>query len=88
MAGLIDNETNAMVMGFFVGLILGLLENPLVEFWWGSYVALAYDYLFGGQILLLVILAIIFAYVSNAYFKLNIQSFVDSHASWLTNWIK
>lgn len=82
-AGLVDNEANAIVLGLVVGLILGLLENPLVQFWYGRFVAGVYDWLFGGQILVLIILAVICAYVSNMYLKENIQDIAGKFASWL-----
>ncbi|WP_405304594.1 zinc-ribbon domain-containing protein [Methanobrevibacter sp.] len=82
-AGLVDNEANAIVMGAIVGLILGILENPLVEFWYGSFVAGLYEWFFGGQILLLIILGIICAYVSNVYLKKNIREIAGNFASWL-----
>lgn len=82
-AGLLDNDANAIVSGLFVGLILGILENPLIEFWWGKYVAAAYEWLFGGQIIFLIILGIIAAYVSNTYLKSDIDKIADKHLSWL-----
>lgn len=78
-AGLVDNEANASMLGFIVGLILGILENPLIEFWWGSYVAAFYSWYFGGQILLLIILGVSMGYVSNMFFKSNIRSFVEKN---------
>lgn len=72
-AALIDNEANSIVFGAIVGFILGLLENPLVDFWYGSFVAGFYEGFFGGQILLLIILGIIFAYISNVYLKDSIR---------------
>ena len=80
-AGLIDNEANAVVSGFFVGLILGILENPIVELCWGSLAAGVYEWLYGGQILLLIILGIITAYISNIYLKKNIREIAGSLAS-------
>lgn len=74
--GLIDNDANAIVSGLFTGLILGLLENPLVQFWYGRLAAGFYEWFFGGQILLLVILGIVCAYISNMYLKENIQNIV------------
>ena len=82
-AGIVDNEANATVMGLFVGLILGLLETPLVQFWYGRLVAGFYEWIFGGQILVLIILGIICAYVSNMYLKENIRGIAGSFASWL-----
>ena len=72
-AGLIDNEANAVVFGLLVGLILGVLENPLVEFVYGAFVAGVYEGFLGGHLILLVILGIIVAYVSNIYLKDSIQ---------------
>ena len=80
-AGLVDNEANATLMGLFVGLILGLLENPLVEFWYGWFAAGVYDWLFGGQIVVLVILGIVCAYISNMYLKENIRKIAGNFAS-------
>lgn len=68
-AGLVDNEANAVVSGFFVGLILGILENPIIGFVWGSFAAGLYEWVYGGQIPVLIILRIIIAYVSNIYLK-------------------
>lgn len=82
-AGLIDNEANAMVSGFFVGLVLGILENPIIEFVWGSFAAGLYEWVFGGQILLLIVLGIIMAYVSNVYLKKNIQGIAGNFLSWI-----
>lgn len=84
-AGLIKDDANAIVMGLFTGLILGLLENPIIQFWWGIYAAAAYEWLFGGQILLLIILGIVFAFIGNMYFKQNIQEFSQKHLKWLLN---
>ena len=82
-AGLIDNEANAIVSGLFVGLILGLLENPIIEFCWGTLAARFYEWYFGGQILVLIILGIIMAYISNVYLKSKIQDIVGDRFSWL-----
>ena len=82
-AGLVDNEANAIVLGAIVGLILGILENPLVEFWYGSLAAGLYEWIYGGQILLLIILGIICAYVSNIYLKKDIEKIAGNFASWL-----
>ena len=82
-AGLVDNEANAIVLGLFVGLILGILENPLVELWFGSFAAGLYEWFFGGQILLLIILGIVCAYISNVYLKKNIEKIAGNFASWL-----
>ena len=82
-AGLIDNEANAMVSGFFVGLILGILENPIIAFVWGSLAAGVYEWIYGGQIIFLIILGVVIAYVSNIYLKKNIQEIAGNFASWL-----
>jgi RNA polymerase subunit RPABC4/transcription elongation factor Spt4 len=82
-AGLVDNEANATLMGLFVGLILGLLENPLVELWYGWLAAGVYDWLFGGQIVVLIILGIVCAYISNMYLKENIRKIAGNFASML-----
>ena len=81
--GLIDNEANAIVSGFFVGLVLGLLENPIIEFCWGTIAAWVYEWYFGGQILVLIILGIIMAYISNVYLKSKIQNIVGGRMSWI-----
>lgn len=86
-AGLIEGDANAVVMGLFNGLILGFLENPIIELWWGIYAAAAYEWLFGSQIIILIVLGIIFAYVGNIYFKSNIQEFSQKHLKWLLNLI-
>lgn len=80
-AGLVDNEANALVMGLVVGLILGLLENPLVQFWYGAFAAGLYDWVFGGQIIVLIILGVICGYVSNIYLKENIRNIAGDFAS-------
>ena len=77
-AGLIDNEANASLFGLIVGLILGLLETPLVEFMYGAFVAGVYDVFIGGHLFIIVVLGVITAYVSNVFFKDNIQSFVNN----------
>ena len=82
-AGLVDNEANALVLGLFVGLILGILENPLVGFWYGALAAGVYDWIFGGQILLLIILGVICGYFSNIYLKENIRKIAGNFAAWL-----
>lgn len=76
-ASMINNEANAIVFGAITGLFLGLLENPLVEFWYGMFIAGAYEGLFGGQLLFLVILGIVFAYISNIYFKDSILKLIN-----------
>jgi rRNA maturation endonuclease Nob1 len=80
-AGLVNNEANAMLSGFFVGLILGLLETPIIAFVWGSFAAGLYEWFYGGQILVLIILAIIMAYISNVYLKDNIRGIAGDFAS-------
>ncbi|WP_405276769.1 zinc-ribbon domain-containing protein [Methanobrevibacter sp.] len=82
-AGLIDNEANAVVSGLFVGLILGFLENPIIQFCFGKLVARVYEWFFGSQIIFLVIVAVIVAYVSNMFLKSKIQGIVGDHLSWL-----
>lgn len=82
-AGLIDNEANAIVSGLFVGLILGFLENPIIEFCFGRLVARVYEWFFGSQILFLIIIGIITAYISNVFLKSKIQDIVGDHLSWL-----
>ena len=82
-AGLIDNEANAVVSGLFVGLILGFLENPIIQFCFGKLVARVYEWFFGIQIIFLVIVAVIVAYVSNMFLKSKIQGIVGDHLSWL-----
>jgi hypothetical protein len=86
-AGLIEGDANAIVLGLFNGLILGFLENPIIQLWWGIYAAAAYEWYFGSQIILLIILGIIFAYVGNVFFKPNIQEFSQKHLKWLLNLI-
>lgn len=76
IGGLIDNDANAILFGLFTGLILGILENPLVQFWYGAFAAGFYEGFFGGQLLLLVILGIISAYVSNMFLKETVQNIV------------
>ena len=73
-----DNEANAIVFGLIVGLILGLLETPLVEFTYGAFVAGFYEGFFGGHLLLIVILGVIMAYVSNMYLKESIRGATDN----------
>ena len=82
-AGLIDNESNAVMSGLFVGLILGFLENPIIQFCFGKLVARVYEWFFGSQIILLVIVAVIVAYVSNVYLKSKIPDIVGDRLSWL-----
>lgn len=84
-SGLTDNDANAVVLGLFNGLVLGILENPLIGFWGGIYAAIVYEWVFGGQILLLIVLGVIFAYIGNVYFKQNIQEFSQKHLKWLLN---
>lgn len=78
---LMDNEANAMISGLIVGLILGILENPIIEFCWGTYVAIAYEWYFGGQILLLIIIGIIMGYVANVYLKDSVYDFTRKNFS-------
>lgn len=82
-AGLIDNEANAIVSGLFVGLILGFLENPIIQFCFGSFVAKVYEWFFGSQILFLILIAILTAYISNVFLKSKIQDIVGDRFSWL-----
>ena len=81
--GLIDNDANAVVSGLFVGLVLGLLENPIIEFCWGTLAARFYEWFFGSQIIFLIILGIITAYISNVFLKSKIQGIVGDRLSWL-----
>ena len=82
-AALIDNEANAVVSGLFIGLILGFLENPIIQFCWGKLAARFYEWFFGSQIIILVIVAVVVAYVSNIYLKSTIQDIVGDRLSWL-----
>ena len=82
-SGLIDNEANAIVSGLFVGLILGFLENPIIEFCFGRFVARVYEWFFGSQIIFLVLIGILTAYISNVYLKSKIQGIVGDRLSWL-----
>lgn len=74
----IDNEANAIIFGLIVGLILGILENPLVEFTYGALIAGLYDGFLGGHLILIVILGVVMAYVSNIYLKETILSLTDN----------
>ena len=74
----IDNESNAIVFGLIVGLILGILETPLVEFTYGAFVAGFYEGFFGGHLILIVILGVVMAYVSNIYLKETILGLTDN----------
>lgn len=74
----IDNAPNSIVFGLIVGLVLGILETPLVEFTYGAFVAGFYEGFFGGHLLLLIVLGVIIAYVSNTYFKDNILNITDN----------
>ena len=74
----IDNDANSIIFGLIVGLILGLLENPLVEFMYGAFVAGVYDWVLGGHLVLIVILGIVMAYVSNVYLKESILNMTDN----------
>ena len=77
-AGAIDNEANAVIFGLIVGLILGFLENPLVEFMYGAFVAGVYEGFLGGHLILLVILGVIVAYISNIYLKEKIVNLTNN----------
>ena len=78
-AGAIDNKANAIIFGFLVGLILGFLENPLVEFTYGVFVARFYEGFFGGHLLFFTIFGIIIAYISNIYLKDSIQDITGNY---------
>lgn len=83
-AGTIDNENNALISGVVVGFILGLLEFTLVDVMFGKYVAVAYEWFLGSNIIILVILGAIIGYVSNKYFKENIREIINNLGiSWL-----
>ena len=77
-AAAVGNQINAIVFGFIVGLILGLLETPLIEFLFGSLVAGIYQGFFGGHLLIIINFGIVSAYVSNAYFKESILKRTDN----------
>lgn len=77
-AAAIDNDANAIIFGLIVGLLLGILENPLVEFLYGAFVAGFYDGFFGGHLVLLVILGVVMAYISNVYLKEDILKITDN----------
>lgn len=77
-AGTIDNEANAIIFGLIIGIILGLLETPLVDFMYGAFVAGFYKGFFGSNIILFIIVGIITAYISNVYFKDNIQNIINN----------
>ena len=74
----IDNEANAIVFGLIVGLLLGLLETPLVQFTYGAFVAGFYEGFFGGHLILIVVLGIVMAYISNIYLKETILGITDN----------
>lgn len=75
-AGITDNEVNASISGLFVGFVLGILENPLVEFSYGIFAAVFYRGLFGSQLIVLMILGVIVAYISNRFLKKTIESII------------
>lgn len=77
-AAAIDNDANSIVFGLIVGLVLGILETPLVEFTYGAFVAGFYEGFFGGHLVLLMILGAITAFISNLYFKNSILSITDN----------
>jgi uncharacterized membrane protein YvbJ len=71
-AAAIDNEANAIIFGLIVGLILGFLENPLVESMYGALVAGFYEGFLGSHLIILVIVGVVVAYISNIYLKESI----------------
>lgn len=66
-----------MIFGLFVGLILGILENPLVEFIYGKFVARFYEGFIGSHLIILVILGVIVAYISNMFLKETIEDVIS-----------
>ena len=77
-AAAVGNQINAIVFGFIVGLILGLLETPLIEFLFGSFVAGLYQGFLGGHLLIIIIFGVVSAFISNAYFKESILQITDN----------
>jgi hypothetical protein len=59
-------------------LLLGILEFPLVEFMFGAFVAGFYDGFFGGHMILLIIVGVIIAYVSNMFLKDTIRGIMKN----------
>lgn len=79
----IDNEVNASIFGFFVGLILGILENPIIGFMFGSFAAGFYEGYFGSHLIILLILSVVVAYVSNIYLKDNVEDIITKFKNML-----
>lgn len=77
-AAAVGNQINAIVFGFIVGLLLGLLETPVIEFLFGSIVAGFYQGFFGGHLLVITVLGVVSAYISNAFFKESILNMTDN----------
>ncbi|WP_295721234.1 hypothetical protein [uncultured Methanobrevibacter sp.] len=83
-AGTIDGMFNAIMSGAITAVVLGSMENSLVEFLYGAFVAGVYKGYFGGHIVILIITGIIIGYLSNAYLKEPIRGIVDNLGiSWL-----
>ncbi|RAP43429.1 zinc ribbon domain-containing protein [uncultured Methanosphaera sp.] len=72
----IDNEINATISGFIVGLFLGILESPLVGFVYGSFAAELYEYYVGTHLITLIILGVVVAFLSNMFLKKPVTNIV------------
>ena len=83
-AGTIDNDANAIISGITAGIILGILEFPVVSFTFGYFVAGIYEGIFGSNLIILIILGAITGYLSNTFLKENIRSIVDK---WGLSWL-
>lgn len=68
-AASINNEANALISGLITGLVLGVLEIPLVKLVFGLFVGGFYNYIFGEHILPLIVVGGIIAFVSNLFLK-------------------
>lgn len=72
----IDNEINATISGFIVGLFLGILESPLFGVVYGSFAAELYEYYVGTHLITLIILGVVVAFLSNMFLKKPVTNIV------------
>lgn len=72
----IDNEINATISGFIVGLFLGILESPLFGVVYGSFAVELYEYYVGTHLITLIILGVVVAFLSNMFLKKPVTNIV------------
>ena len=65
----LEDINDALFVGFLSGLVVGLLEYPLLHFIYGEFGWMLFTNYIGDQTIFLIALGVIMAYIGNVYLK-------------------